>query len=164
MVGVSDHSAGGKDRLPEGEGGTVIDGERLPSMDLITPKERGDDPVQEAINRAEYFDHNAVGDVRGYTVQVTARVTKSMVGGGGFNPVLTIHVGGEWDAETATYLTGSAWKLRETFDSVWALNDRFGKLCREHGLVIIPPGYEPETNDIENTATNRPDPEEGDRR
>jgi hypothetical protein len=130
----------GIDRLPEKDGGQVIDDSRLPSMTL---KEDDSDPVREALNRAEYFDHIAVGDVDGYAVQLVAKVTEQGLTSG-FNPKLTITVGGEWDHETGTYLGGST--IRRSFDTVWQLDKEFGELCREHGLLIIPPGW-PETSE-----------------
>jgi hypothetical protein len=130
----------GIDRLPDKDGGQVIDGSSLPSMTL---KEADSDPVREALNRAEYFDHIAVGDVDGYAVQLVAKVTEQGLTAG-FNPKLTITVGGEWDHETGTYLGGST--IRRSFDTVWQLDEEFGELCREHGLLIVPPGW-PETSE-----------------
>jgi len=114
----------GIDQLPDKDGGQVIDGSRLPSMTL---KKHDSDPVREALNRAEYFDHVAVGDVDGYAVQVVAKVTDSGLTSG-FTPKLTISVGGDWDHETGTYFGGST--IRRSFDTVWELEDEFGELCR----------------------------------
>ena len=137
-------------RLPDKDGGQVIDGSRLPSMTL---KKHDSDPVREALNRAEYFDHVAVGEVDGYAVQVVAKVTESGPTSD-FTPRLTISVGGGWDHELGTYLGGST--VHRSFDTVWQLDDEFGELCREHGLLIIPPGW-PENADQSSTGNNRKD-------
>ena len=134
------HDNSGIDRLPDKDGGQVIDGSCLPSMTL---KKHDGDSVREALNRAEYFDHVAVGEVDDYAVQVVAKVTDSGLTTG-FTPKLTISVGGEWDHETGTYLGGST--IRSSFDTVWQMDNEFGELCREHGLLIIPPGW-PENSD-----------------
>jgi hypothetical protein len=143
-------ASNGIDRLPDKAGGQVIDGSRLPSMNL---KRDGGDAVREALNRAEYFYHIAVGEVDGYAVQVVAKVTGTGLTSG-FRPKLTITVGGEWDHETGTYLGGST--TRRSFDTVWQLNGEFGALCREHGLLIIPPGW-PEKAEQSSTDTDRSD-------
>jgi len=138
----------GIDRLPDKEGGQVIDGSRLPSMNL---KRHDGDAVREALNRAEYFDHVAVGKVEGYAVRIVARVTESSLTDG-FTPEMTITVGGEWDHETGTYLGGST--IRRSFDTVGQLDDEFGELCREHGLIIIPPSW-PENAEQSSTGTEQ---------
>jgi len=132
----------GIDRLPDKDGGQVIDGSGRPSMSII---KHDSDPVREALNRAEYYDHVAVGEVDGYAVQLIGRVTEQGLTPG-FTPKLTIFVGGEWDHETGTYLGGS--RIRRSFETVWQLDKEFGELCREHGLLIIPPGW-PETSEQE---------------
>ena len=142
-------TADGTDRLPDKEGGEVIDGSRLPSMNL---KHHDGDAVREALNRAEYFDHVAVGGVGGYAVQIVARVTESGLTGG-FTPKMTISIGGEWDHETGTYLGGST--IHRSFDTVWQLDDEFGDLCREHGLIIIPPNW-PENTEQSSTDNEQP--------
>lgn len=126
------HGSGIPDEVEELDGGQVLGGEQLPSMDIESHE---GDSVQEAINRSEYFDHTAIGTVRGHAVMLTARVPE--IRGQLRTPKLTVHVGGEWDAETDTYLGGSSHTTK--VDRVWALDDRFGALCREHGLVIVPP-------------------------
>jgi hypothetical protein len=130
----------GIDRLPDKDGGQVIDGSSLPSM---TIENHDSDPVREALNRVEYFDRVAVGEVDGYAVQLVAKVTDQGLTGG-FTPKLTITVDGEWDHETGTYLGGST--IRREFDTVWEMDAEFGELCREHGLLIVPPGW-PETSE-----------------
>lgn len=92
------------------------------------------DLVREAINRAEYVDHTAVGDVDGYEVFVHARVTDESLSAG-FRPKLTVHVGGEFDRDQDVHLGGST--VRQTFDTLWDLDEAFGELCREHDLVAI---------------------------
>lgn len=131
---MSDSGSGSgiPDEVSELEGGQILGGGRLPSMDL---KSHNGDPVNEAINRDEYFDHTSIGEVRGHAVMVSARVPKSM---GKMNrPKLTVTVGGTWDAETETYLSGK--RHTQSFDALWQLDQRFGELCREHGLVILRP-------------------------
>jgi hypothetical protein len=128
-------SGGGVEQLPDKDGGSVINDSRLPPMNI---KSHDYDPVREALNREEYFDHVAVGEVNEHAVMINARVTESTTTGG-FKPVMTINVGGEWDHETATYLGGSS--LKYGYDTVWEMDQRFGELCREYGLIIIPPGW-----------------------
>ena len=137
---MSDESAGGIDRLPDKDGGQVIDDFRLPSMTIT---KHDSDPVIKALNRAEYFDHVAVGDVDGYAVKVVAKVTDQRLTSG-FTPKMTITVGGTWDHETGTYLGGST--IRRSFNTVWKMDEEFGELCQEYGLLIIPPGW-PETSE-----------------
>lgn len=92
------------------------------------------DHVREAINRAEYVDHKAVGEVDGHEILVHARVTDSTLSGG-FRPKLTVYVGGEYDREEDIYLSGST--VRETFETVWGLDEAFGRLSREHDLELV---------------------------
>ena len=160
---MTEQSTSGINSLPDKDGGQVIDDSNLPPMTL---KKHDSDPVREALNRAEYFDHRAVGEVDGYAVRVIARVTNQELSKGfiqkvtdkellkGFIPEMMISVGGEWDHELRTYLGGST--IRRQFDSVFEMDEVFGKLCREYGLLIIPPDR-PETSEQSNTGPGQED-------
>jgi hypothetical protein len=108
------------------------DGE-LPPMN-IQQADPGDH-VREAINRAEYWPHKAVGEVDGYEVLVSARVTESTATGG-FAPLLTVHVDGEW--KDGVYLGGAS--IAERYDSLHSLDRDFGRLSREYDLEVLADG------------------------
>lgn len=131
-AGEDHHESGIPEEVDELDGGQILGGGRVPSMDITN---HDGDPIHEAINRDEYFDHVAIGEVRGHAVMVSARVPTSM--GKLKEPRLTVTVGGNWDDETETYLSGK--RHHRYFDTLWELDERFGELCREHGLVILPP-------------------------
>lgn len=102
--------------------------DRLP-MDI---KQADGDLVIESINREQYHDVEAVGEVGGHEILLHARVTDGTVTGGN-QPKLTIHSGGEWTGET--YLDGAS--ITKTFESVWALDRTVGELLRKHGLEQV---------------------------
>lgn len=97
------------------------------------------DLVREAVNREEYNQQKALGEVEGHEVLVVARVSDSTPTGG-FRPKLTVHVGGEYD--DGVYLSGSS--VTETFDELWELDEAFGELYREHDLEYVDGGNDGE--------------------
>lgn len=93
------------------------------------------DMVREAVNRSEYVEQKALGEVDGYEVLVVARVTEEGLTSG-FRPKLTVHIGGRY--EDGTYLGGST--VHDTFEELWDLDGAFGELYREHDLEFVEGG------------------------
>lgn len=91
------------------------------------------DLVREAINREEYWEHTAVGEISEhdgrieYEVLVVARVAETNT------PKLTVYVGGEWDGDV--YLGGSS--VSRIYDRLWNLDAAFGELYRTYDLEMV---------------------------
>lgn len=93
-----------------------------------------DDPVQEAINRAEWKETKLYGEVSGYEILVVARVTDGGVTSDP-KPRMTVHFDGEYDREEDIYLSGK--RLTRRFDKVWDMDHKVGELQREHDLEVM---------------------------
>lgn len=90
-----------------------------------------DDPVREAINRAEYNETKLFGEVEGYEVLLVARITQGGVTSDP-RPLMTIHFGGEYDQEEDLYLSGKS--ITRRFDKVWDMDRKVGEMQREYDL------------------------------
>jgi len=87
------------------------------------------DLVREAVNRSEYHRHEAVGEVGGEDVLVSAFVNDR-----GF-PVLNVYTGGRLETNPIEYVGGES--VTERFDWVWELDTSFGEYFREYDLEML---------------------------
>jgi hypothetical protein len=92
-------------------------------------KKHDGDPVQEAINRAEWVDYLGFAEVDGHDILVEAHLSE------GGTPTLTIYAGGEFDEAVGEYAGETVYT--ETFDRVWHLDRAVGQCHREHELERI---------------------------